>query len=88
MTVTNNQFTMPAYDVTVSAEFVESTALYDYTDMEAAGNKSFTGEEITADQGASKDKTFGAEGKPQLVISDAGWDKKGNIINTFIKFSL
>ena len=85
VSVTNNQFTMPAYGVTISAEFVESVVLYDYSVMAAAGNKSFTGEDAGSG-GENKDKTFGTEGNPQLIIKDAGWDSKGNINNCFIKY--
>ncbi len=86
VTVTNNQFTMPAYDVTVSATFVEATVLYDCSVMTADDKwLSFTGEEVTGNDEGTKDKTFGTAGNPQLVIKKAGWDKKDNIINSFIK---
>ena len=85
VSVTNNQFEMPAYGVTISAEFVESVVLYDYAVMAAAENKSFTDETVSEDK-TGKSKTFGSEGNPQLVVENAGWDSKGNIINSFIKF--
>ena len=86
VSVTNNSFTMPAYAVTVSATFVEATILYDCSVM-TAENKwlSFTGEEVTA-TATGKSKTFGSSGNPQLVVTNGGWDKKDNIINSFIKF--
>jgi len=82
VSVSNNQFTMPAYGVTINAEFIEATVLYDYSVM---ANKSFTDETVSANAN-NKDHTFGSEGNPQLIISKAGWDDKGNIINSFIKF--
>ena len=86
VSVTNNQFTMPAYGVTISGTFAESVVLYDYSVMAEAGNKSFT-DEIVGENGESgKSKTFGTSGNPQLVVSNAGWDSKNNIINSFIKF--
>ena len=83
VSVTNNQFTMPAYGVTISASFIESVVLYDYSVMD---NKSFTDETVEGNVSYEKDKTFGTTGNPQLIIEDAGWDSKGNIINSFIKF--
>ncbi len=85
VTVTNNQFTMPAYEVTISATFVEATILYDCSVMADAGNKSFTDETVTANA-TGKSKTFGTSGNPQLIVENGGWDKKDNIINSFIKF--